>query len=92
MSSEQEMLLGRSSLCPERSSLSRVVTGTPAYGTPPHVNTSQHVTPNDHYEKNEYCGSSLPNPCPFEIVAENLGGVVTYVNILNANLQHQWSH
>ncbi|CAI8021687.1 hypothetical protein GBAR_LOCUS12831, partial [Geodia barretti] len=48
---EQEMLLGRSSLCPERSSLSRVVTGTPAYGTPPHVNTSQHVTPNDHYEK-----------------------------------------
>ncbi|CAI8021686.1 hypothetical protein GBAR_LOCUS12831, partial [Geodia barretti] len=45
------MLLGRSSLCPERSSLSRVVTGTPAYGTPPHVNTSQHVTPNDHYEK-----------------------------------------
>ena len=45
------MLLGLSSLCPAQSSLSRVVTGTPAYGTPPHVNTSQHVTPNDHYGK-----------------------------------------
>ena len=46
-------MLGRSNLFPSNTSRITAAGGTPSYGIAPHVNTSQHVTPKDHWKENE---------------------------------------
>ena len=46
----QAALLGLSSLFPSSKYLMSVKGSTPGYGLRPRLNTSQHVTPNDHWK------------------------------------------